>query len=259
MATTTIDQVGAVPAPTPSISKYDRVLSLIKTTDHKLIGLLYLGTSLVFFLIGGIEALFMRLQLAQPQAHILSPDVFNQLFTMHGVTMIFLVVMPVLVGFANYFLPLQIGARDIAFPRLNAMSYWLFLFGGLLLYFSVIEGTMPDVGWFSYANYWEAPFNLSNGPIFWAISLIILGAGSIATALNLTVTVIALRCPGMSLTKMPLFTWMVLVNSFIIIWAMPFLTADAILLLFDKMIGTHFFQPTQGGNVVMWQHIFWGF
>jgi cytochrome c oxidase subunit 1/cytochrome c oxidase subunit I+III len=259
MATTTIDQVGAVPAPTPYVPAFDRVLAVIKTTDHKIIGILYLTTSLVFFLIGGIEALFMRIQLSQPQMKVLSPDVFNQLFTMHGVTMIFLVVMPVLVGFANVFLPLQIGARDIAFPRLNAMSYWLFLFGGLLLYFSVIQGTMPDVGWFAYANYWESPFNLSNGPIFWAVALIILGAGSIATALNLIVTVVALRCPGMSLTKMPLFTWMVLVNSFIIIWAMPFLTADAILMLFDKFLGTHFFVPSQGGNVVMWQHIFWGF
>jgi cytochrome c oxidase subunit 1/cytochrome c oxidase subunit I+III len=259
MATTTVDQIGAIPAPSPSITAYERVLAVIKTTDHKLIGILYLTTSLVFFLIGGIEALFIRIQLAQPQMKVLSPDVYNQLFTMHGVTMIFLVVMPVLVGFANVFLPLQIGARDIAFPRLNAMSYWLFLFGGLLLYFSVIEGTMPDVGWFAYANYWESPFSLSNGPIFWAVALIILGAGSIATALNLIVTVVALRCPGMSLTKMPLFVWMVLVNSFVIIWAMPFLTGDAVLMVFDKFVGTHFFQPTQGGNVVMWQHIFWGF
>lgn len=257
MATTTVDEIRSHPL--PSITTYEGLLSWVKTTDHKRIGILYLVTSLCFFLIGGIEALFMRLQLATPQNHILSPQVYDQLFTMHGVTMIFLVVMPVLVGFANYFLPLMIGARDIAFPRLNAMSYWLFLFGGLLLYFSVVEGSMPAVGWFSYANYWEKPFTFDNGPVFWAASLIILGFGSIATALNLIVTVVALRCPGMSLNKMPLFVWMVLINSFLIIWAMPFLTADSILLLFDRFANTHFFVVAQGGNVVLWQHIFWGF
>jgi cytochrome c oxidase subunit I len=258
MATTTMEGIATAPA-IPTIKTYDGLLSWIKTTDHKLIGILYLVTSLVFFLIGGIEALIMRWQLAVPENHVVSAQIFNQLFTMHGVTMIFLVVMPVLVGFANYFLPLQLGARDIAFPRLNAMSYWLFLFGGLLLYFSLIEGTMPATGWFAYANLWEQPYTLDNGPIFWAVGLTILGAGSIATALNLIVTVVSLRCPGMSLNRMPVFCWMVLVNSFLIIWAMPFLTADAVLLLFDRFVGTHFFQPADGGNVVMWEHIFWGF
>ena len=256
MATTTME--GVVPA-VPQSGRYEAILSWVKTTDHKRIGILYLTTSGIFFLIGGIEALFMRLQLTVPQNHVLSPDIYNQLFTMHGVTMIFLVVMPILVGYANYIVPLQIGYRDMAFPRLNAMSYWLFLFGGLLLYFSLVEGSMPAVGWFSYANFWEQPYTFDNGPLFWATSLIILGAGSILTALNLIVTIIVHRCPGMSLNKMPLFVWMVLVNMFLIIWAMPFLTADAILLLFDRLVGTHFFQPEQGGNVVLWQHIFWGF
>src|SRR5436309_1130484 len=199
MATTTLDEVRAHPLPT--VKSYEGLISWIKTTDHKLIGILYLVTSFVFFLIGGLEALLMRWQLTVPQNHVLSANVYNQLFTMHGVTMIFLVVMPVLVGFANYFLPIMIGARDIAFPRLNAMSYWLFLFGGILLYFSLIEGTMPSCGWFCYANVWEQPYDLSSGPLFWAISLTILGAGSIATALNLIVTVVSLRCPGMSLNK----------------------------------------------------------
>jgi cytochrome c oxidase subunit I len=258
MATTTLE--GRVEAPAiPTKKSYDQFLSWISTTDHKRIGILYLVTSLIFFLVGGLEALVMRVQLTLPDSQVVSPQIFNQLFTMHGVTMIFLVVMPVLVGFANYFLPLMIGARDIAFPRLNAMSYWLFLFGGCLLYFSLIEGTMPATGWFAYANLWEQPYTLDNGPIFWAVGLTILGAGSIATALNLIVTVVSLRCPGMSLNKLPLFCWMVLVNSFLIIWAMPFLTADAVLLLFDRFVGTHFFQPAEGGNVVMWQHIFWGF
>jgi len=263
MATTTMDEVGARPLPNLGIYT-GGLLSWVKTTDHKLIGVLYISTSLFFFLIGGVEALLMRWQLSQPQNHVVSADVFNQLFTMHGVTMIFLVVMPILVGFANYFVPIMIGYRDMAFPRLNAMSYWLFLFGGILLYLSFLQGNMPATGWFAYADLWERPYMLDNGPIFWAVSLIILGAGSIATALNLIVTIVAHRCPGMSLNKMPLFVWMVLVNMFLIIWALPFLTADSVLLVFDRFVGTHFFvpnvaNPTAGGNVVMWQHIFWGF
>src|SRR5436305_1194392 len=237
MATTTVDEIVTRPVqePLPDTG----LLAWIKTTDHKKIGILYIATSLVFFLVGGIEALIMRLQLATPDAHVVSPNIYNQLFTMHGVTMIFLVVMPILVGYANFFLPLQIGARDIAFPRLNAMSYWLFLFGGLLLYFSIIAGSMPQVGWFAYANLWEHPYTMDAGPVFWAASLIVLGAGSIATALNLIVTVAALRCPGMTLNRLPLFCWMVIVQSFLIIWALPFLTADSILLLFDRFLGTH--------------------
>jgi cytochrome c oxidase subunit 1/cytochrome c oxidase subunit I+III len=257
LATTTYDEILAHPL--PRVTSYEGLLAWVKTTDHKLIGIMYLITTAVFFVIGGIEALLMRWQLSVPQNHVVSPNVFNQLFTMHGTTMIFLVVMPTLIGFANYFVPLMIGYRDMAFPRLNAMSLWLLVFGGLLLYFSLLTGEMPAVGWFSYANYWEQPYSMGPGPVFWAVSLIVLGAGSIATALNLIVTIIVYRCPGMSLNKMPLFVWMVLVNMFLIIWAMPFLTADSILLVFDRFLGTHFFVPGQGGNVVMWQHIFWGF
>ncbi|MDQ2745029.1 MAG: cytochrome c oxidase subunit I [Chloroflexota bacterium] len=257
MATTTLDELRTHPI--PRVTSYEGLLTWVKTTDHKLIGIMYLMTTLFFFLVGGIEALIMRWQLAVPQNHVVSPDIFNQLFTMHGVTMIFLVVMPTLIGFANYFIPLMIGYRDMAFPRLNAMSLWLLVFGGLLLYFSLITGSMPAVGWFSYANFFEQPYTMDLGPVFWAVGLIVLGAGSIATALNLIVTIIVYRCPGMSLNKMPLFVWMVLVNMFLIIWAMPFLTADSILLLFDRFFGTHFFVPTQHGNVVMWQHLFWGF
>jgi heme/copper-type cytochrome/quinol oxidase subunit 1 len=257
---TRVDVLDEIKAhPLPRINSSEGLLAWVKTTDHKLIGILYIVTSGVFFLIGGVEALLMRWQLSQPQNHVISPQIFNQLFTMHGVTMIFLVVMPVLVGFANYFAPMMIGYRDMAFPRLNAMSYWLFLFGGILLYFSMLTASIPNDGWFSYANFWERPYTMDAGPVFWAMSLVILGAGSIATALNLIVTIVAYRCPGMTLNRMPLFVWMVLVNMFLLIWAMPFLTADSILLLFDRFFGTHFFVPIQGGNVVMWQHIFWGF
>jgi cytochrome c oxidase subunit I len=256
-AVTVIDEIRAHPI--PKVGSAEGLLAWVKTTDHKLIGILYLWITLFFFLVGGLEALIMRWQLAVPQNHVVTPQVYNQLFTMHGVTMIFLVVMPTLIGFANYFVPIMIGYRDMAFPRLNAMSLWLLLFGGLLLYFSLLTGTMPAVGWFSYANLWEQPYTMDAGPVFWAVGLIVLGMGSIATALNLIVTIVAYRCPGMSLNRMPLFVWMVLVNMFLIIWAMPFLTADSILLLFDRFLHTHFFVWQQGGNVVMWQHLFWGF
>ncbi len=178
MATTTIEEVLTPSIPRPTSS--EGALTWLKTTDHKLIGLLYLMTSAFFLVVGGIEALLIRTQLVIPRNHILSPEVYNQIFTMHGTTMVFLMGMPVLVGFANYFVPLMIGARDIAFPRLNAMSYWLFLFGGILLYSSLLQGTMPAVGWFSYANYWEHPYTTNNGPEFWAASMVVLGFGSIA-------------------------------------------------------------------------------
>ncbi|HZT97894.1 MAG TPA: cbb3-type cytochrome c oxidase subunit I, partial [Chloroflexota bacterium] len=234
------------------------LLDWLRTTDHKRIGILYLVFSGVFFLIGGVEALVMRWQLAVPNNHVVSSEVYNQLFTMHGVTMIFFVVMPLLIGFANYFVPLQIGYRDMAFPRLNAMSVWLFLFSGILMYFALLEGTLPDVGWFAYAPLTEHPFEQGAGSTFWAVGLIVAGAGSIATALNLIVTIVAHRCPGMTLRKMPLFVWMVLVNQFLIIWAMPFLTGAAVMLLFDRFLNTHFFHGTQA-NPILYEHLFWSF
>src|SRR5579884_4082623 len=258
MATATIqDEIRTHPI--PRLNSFEGALAWVKTTDHKLIGIMYLLIVAFFFFVGGLEALAMRWQLAVPQNNVLSAHIYDQLMTMHGVTMIFLVVMPALIGFANYFVPIMIGYRDMAFPRLNAMSLWLLLFGGLLLYFSLLQGSLPAVGWFAYANLWEQPYTMDNGPLFWAVGLTVLGAGSIATSLNLIVTIICYRCPGMSLNKMPLFVWMVLVNSFIIVWAMPFLTADSILLIFDRLMGTHFFVWQQGGNVVMWQHLFWAF
>src|SRR5947209_5977012 len=175
MATTVLDEIRAHPL--PRVTSYEGLLAWVKTTDHKLIGIMYLLIVGVFFVIGGIEALIMRLQLALPDQDIVSAHIYNQLFTMHGVTMIFLVVMPALIGLANYFVPIMIGYRDMAFPRLNAMSLWLLLFGGLLLYFSLLTGTMPAVGWFSYANLWEQPYTMDAGPVFWAVGLIVLGMG----------------------------------------------------------------------------------
>jgi cytochrome c oxidase subunit 1/cytochrome c oxidase subunit I+III len=227
--------------------------------DHKRIGLLYVLTTLVFFLVGGVEALLMRLQLAWPENHVLSPEAYNQLFTMHGTTMIFLVVMPALVGFANYFVPLMIGARDMAFPRLNALSYWLLLGGGLLLHFSFLAGGAPAAGWFSYTPLSEAPFSSTTGTDYWALSLLVLGMGSIAASVNVVATVLTLRAPGMTIRRLPLFVWMVLVNSILILLALPVLNADLVMLLIDRQLQAHFFLPYGGGSPILWQHYFWAF
>jgi cytochrome c oxidase subunit I len=243
----------------PIATQERRALSWVATVDHKRIGILYLVTTFAFFLIAGVEALVMRLQLASPHNTLLSPDIYNQLFTMHGTTMIFLVVMPALVGFANYFVPLMIGASDMAFPRLNAMSYWLLLFGGLLLHFSVLAGGAPAAGWFSYAPLSETPFSSSVGVDYWILALLILGVSSVAGAINMIVTILTLRVPGMTLRRVPLFVWMVFINSFLIILALPALNAAIVMLLIDRQLQAHFFMGTQGGSPLLWQHFFWTF
>jgi len=235
------------------------LFSWVATIDHKRIGILYLWTTLVFFGIGGIEALLIRIQLAVPNNRFLSPDAYNQIFTLHGTTMIFLVVMPLLIGFANYFVPLMIGARDMAFPRLNAMSYWMLLFGGLLLHFSLLAGGAPAAGWFSYAPLSETTYSTNHGVDYWVLALLILGTGSIATSVNLIVTILKLRAPGLTLRRLPLFVWMVFVNSFLIILALPALNAAIVMLLIDRQLAAHFFLPTQGGSALLWQHYFWTF
>ena len=234
-------------------------LAWLSTVDHKRIAVLYMLTALVFFVIGGVEALFMRLQLAVPNNHFLHPDTFNQLFTMHGTTMIFLVVMPVVFGLANYVLPLQIGARDMAFPRLNAFGFWCVPFGGILLHFSVLAGGAPAVGWFSYTPLSETPYSSSLGVDYWAVALFVLGIGSISFAINTIATVISLRGPGMTMRRLPLFTWINFVNAFIIIFALPVLNAGLAMILIDRQLQGHFFLPIGGGSPVLWQHIFWAF
>src|SRR5919199_6281933 len=229
------------------------------TVDHKDIGILYLLTTLVFFGLGGIEALMIRVQLAVPGNTFLQADAYNAVFTMHGVTMIFLVVMPMLLGFANYIVPLQIGALDMAFPKLNAMSYWLLLFGGIILYYGFLNGTPPDVGWFAYAPLTERPYTLRPSADYWALGLLITSVGTIATGVNLFVTVIKLRAPGMTWFRLPIFTWMSLVTAFLILAAIPSLTAAQIMLLFDRYLGTHFFDVAAGGDPVLYQHLFWYF
>ncbi|GAA4420963.1 hypothetical protein GCM10023155_02930 [Bremerella cremea] len=246
------------PATTDEVES-GRLLSWVGTVDHKRIGILYICTATIFLAIGGLEALLMRVQLLFPNNTFLSPDFFNQMFTMHGTTMVFLVGMPVLVGFANYFVPLMIGARDVAFPRLNAMSYWLLPMGGILLYFSFFTGKAPDAGWFSYAPLSTKPYNLQVAQDYWIIGLLCLGVGSVAAGINIVVTVLTLRAPGMSLQRVPLFVWMSFMTAILTVLALPALNAALAMLLIDRWLGAAFFEPDRGGSAVLWQHFFWVF
>ena len=234
-------------------------LAWVASVDHKQIGILYLITTLVFLAVGGIEALLMRVQLARPGNTFLSPEAYNQLFTMHGTTMVFLVVIPLLIGFGTYLVPLMIGARDMAFPRLNALSYWLLLFGGLLLYFSFVAGGAPDAGWFSYAPLSEPAYATGTGVDYWALGLLVIGIGTVASGINFIVTIVTLRAPGMSIRRLPLFVWMTLVNAFLIIVALPALNASLVMLLIDRRLGSGFFDASAGGSPILWQHYFWSF
>jgi cytochrome c oxidase subunit I len=249
------------PSPAPAVEP-TRPLGLLRwvtTVDHKDIGVLYLVTCLGFLFIGGFEALLIRIQLAVPRNTFLEPGAYNAMFTMHGTTMIFLVVMPLLLGFANYIVPLQIGARDMAFPRLNALSYWLLLFGGILLYFSFLNGTPPDTGWFSYTPLSEKPFSMETGVDYWALGLLVTSVGTIATGVNMLVTIVSLRAPGMGWWQLPVFTWMSLITAWLILAAIPALTAAQAMLVIDRYLGAHFFDVTYGGDPILWQHLFWYF
>jgi cytochrome c oxidase subunit 1 len=238
----------------------------VTTVDHKRLGILYIVYALVFLIIGGIEAAIMRIQLICPHNNFVSPEVFNRMFTMHGTTMIFFVVMPMLFGFANYLLPLMIGARDMAFPRLNAFSFWMTAFGGILLYFSFLganglygAGNAPDVGWFAYAPLTSRTFSLGHSTDFWTLSLLVSGFGSIGTAINIIATVFCMRCPGMTLAKMPLLAWLNLVMAVLVILAVSPLSAAQIMLAVDRYLGGHFFDTQAGGSAVIWMHFFWIF
>ncbi len=245
--------------PLPSIRSTNGILQWISSVDHKQIGIMYLLTSLFFFILGFIEALIMRIQLAQPGMSILSPELYNQIFTMHGTTMIFLVLMPMLVGLSTYMLPLMIGANEMAFPRLNAFSFWTLFFGGILLYFSFLAGGAPNVGWFSYAPLSEKNYSFSPGVNYWAFSILLMGIGTIGAALNFITTSLTMRAPGMSLTRLPLFVWMIFVNSFLILAAFPVLNAGLVMILIDRLLHAHFFTTSTGGSAIIWQHLFWVF
>jgi cytochrome c oxidase subunit I len=231
--------------------------SWFATVDHKKIGILYGITAFAFFLIGGTEALLIRLQLARPDQTILDAAVYNELFTMHGITMVFLVVMPLSAAFFNYLLPLMIGARDVVFPRLNAFSYWAFLFAGLFIYSSWFLGGAPNGGWFGYAP--NSVTDPSIGMTFYAIGLLIAGIASTVSAVNLAVTILNMRAPGMTLFRMPVFVWMGLVVQLLLAFSLPVITVGLVELLFDRLFGTHFFDVVAGGSPVLWQHLFWLF
>jgi cytochrome c oxidase subunit 1 len=233
--------------------------SWLFTVDHKKIGLMYGGAAMFFFLVGGIEALLIRTQLAAPDNTVLSASVYNQLFTMHATTMIFLFVMPVTAGFANYMVPLQIGARDVAFPRLNAFGFWCFLAGGIFLNTSWLLGGAADGGWFMYQPNANALFSPTHGVDFWSLGLQITGIASLTGALNLIVTILNMRAPGMTLMKMPIFTWMVLVVQFLLVFAIPVITVALFLLMFQRVFGAQFFNVDAGADPLLWQHLFWIF
>jgi len=232
----------------------------LSTVDHKKIGIMYGVAAMFFFVVGGIEALLIRLQLAAPDGQILSAEVYNQVFTMHGVTMVFLFIMPLAAAFANYLIPLQIGARDVAFPRLNALSFWVWISGAIFLNTSwIVGGGGADCGWFCYSPNSGLAFSPSNGVDFYVIGLQIAGIASLVSAANLIVTVLNMRAPGMTLFRMPVLTWMLLVTQFLLLFALPVITVALFLLMFDRLFDAQFFNPETGGDPLLWQHLFWIF
>ena len=233
-------------------------LDWLTTTDHKKIGILYMVTSFAFFILGGVEALMMRLQLGAPENTLLEPETYNQLFTTHGLTMIFLFVVPMMAGFANYFIPLQIGARDMAFPKLNALSYWLFLCGGLVFYASFFFNP-PEVGWFAYPPLSSETYSPNGGVDAFIFLVHLTGLSSILGSINIYVTIANMRAPGMGWGRVPLFGWAVLTQVILLILALPVIAAAVTLLLTDRHFGTHFYDPTNGGSPLLWQHLFWFF
>jgi cytochrome c oxidase subunit I len=248
-----------VAAPLPSW-KTGRVASWLVMVDHKRIGILYILTSIGWFVAGGILAVLMRAQLSTPDEHVLTKNSYNEVLTMHGTTMIFLVVVPIMAGFANYLVPLMIGARDMAFPRLNALSYWLYVLGGLVLWGSwFATGGPAKAGWWSYPPLSEGHFSPGHGQDYWILSLHILTLSSLAGAINFIVTIVNMRAPGMTLMRMPLFVWSILTYGILLILALPTLSAALTLLLLDRQVGTHFFLPSEGGSAVLYQHMFWFF
>jgi cytochrome c oxidase subunit 1 len=238
----------------------------VTTVDHKRLGILYVVYGILFLAIGGLEATIIRFQLAVPHNDLVSPQVFNRLMTMHGTTMVFFVGVPILFGFANYLVPLMIGARDMAFPRLNAFGFWMTAFGGLLLYYSFVggeglfgAGSAPDVGWFAYSPLTAKAFSRGHSTDYWTLGIFVAGVGTIASAVNIVTTVACLRCPGMTLKRMPLLVWMMVTMSAMTLIVMTPLSAAQLMLSIDRYLGGHFFDTQAGGSAVLWQHFFWIF
>jgi cytochrome c oxidase subunit I len=261
---TTAAPTSASSVPVPQITQH-RVApeprgwrSWVLTTDHKRIGIMYLVTTFVFFILGGVEALLMRLQLGAPENTLLAPQTYNQLFTMHGTTMVFLFVVPIMAGFGNYFIPLMIGARDMAYPKLNALSYWLLLSGGIVFYASIFFAA-PEQGWTMYTPLSSAAFAESGGVDAWIFLVHLTGLSSLAGAVNFYVTIANMRAPGMGWGRLPLFGWTILIYAVLLILALPVIAGAATMLLTDRHFGTHFYDPAMGGDPLLWQHLFWFF
>ncbi len=244
---------------TPAVKSETGIWSWITTIDHKRIGVLYGLTALLFFLFGGLEALIVRLQLITPNNDVLSAARYNEMFTMHGTTMVFLAIMPLNAALFNYLVPLQIGARDVAFPRLNAFSYWTFLGGGIILNMSWFFNAAPNAGWYGYAPITEQAWNPGRNVDFWILGLVLLGVSSMAASINFTVTIFNMRAPGMNMMRMPIFTWSALIVSILLVLALPAITVALILLSMDRFTGTSFFAQAAGGDPLLWQHLFWVF
>ncbi|MEX0952963.1 MAG: cbb3-type cytochrome c oxidase subunit I, partial [Nitriliruptoraceae bacterium] len=232
------------------------LLSWLGTTDHKRIGVMYFWTTMVFFSIGGVESGLIRWQLARAEQTVVTEELYNQLFTMHGLTMVFLVVMPLSAAFFNYLIPLMIGARDVAFPRLNAFSYWVYLFGGIFLYSSFFLGGAPSGAWVGYA---PLSTDVAQNMGFYAVGLQILGISSLAAAVNFITTILNMRAPGMTFMRLPVFIWMSLVTNFLLLFAIPIIAVALFMLQFDTLFGAQFFQPDTGGDPLLYQHLFWLF
>ncbi|ANL31310.1 cytochrome-c oxidase subunit 1 protein (plasmid) [Rhizobium phaseoli] len=235
------------------------LLAALSTVDHKIIGRRYIATAFIFLLLGGVLALSMRLQLAFPEARFISADRYNQIFTVHGSNMMFLFAVPVMEAMAVYLVPLMVGTRNIAFPRLNAFSYWIFLAGGLLLWISLALDTAPDVGWFSYVPLAGPQYGAGKRVDLWAQMITFTEVSALAVAVEIVVTVFKLRAPGMSLNRIPLFVWSMLVTAFLVILAMPAIMFSSSSLILDRLVGTQFYNPSEGGDVLLWQHLFWFF
>ncbi|MEO2073366.1 MAG: cytochrome c oxidase subunit I [Zunongwangia sp.] len=243
----------------PEVTSDKGRLLWISSVDHKQLGIMYLWLALFFFIIGGLEAMLIRAQLAVGDNDLISPEFYNQLFTMHGTTMIFLVLMPALIGLATYLIPLMIGANEMAFPRLNAFSFWMTCLGGFLMYFSFFAGGAPDAGWFNYAPLSESNYSSTQGVDYYLVGLILTGMGSIGAGLNFVTTILTLRSPDIKLNMLPLFAWMIFINGFLILAAFPLLNAGLFMMLIDRQFDAHFFIPSSGGSAILWQHFFWSF
>jgi cytochrome c oxidase subunit I+III len=264
VTTTLPPPVPSGPTPPPTLDRVETVwqdapglVGFLTSVDHKKVGMRYIATAFVFFFLAGVQALVMRVQLSAPDQHLLGPSAYNQLFTMHGTSMIFLFNTPVLAGFGNYLLPLQLGSRDMAFPRLNAFSYWIFLLAGTFMYAGEFIGRAPDAGWFAYVPLSGRAFSPGINQDFWGLGVMFVGISTTVGAINFIVSIFKMRAPGMTLARMPVFCWSVLVMAFMVLFAVPALTVGTALLEADRIFGTAFYDPARGGNTLLYQHLFW--